>query len=194
MKTIKLQVIIIALLITTVCAANAGAQPSGLYLSHSDYLTHKLSYATEPANPGGNKLYIHEFIGHTMVTVISNGKKQFFEKSKLFGYHDGANNDYRFFDNKAYQIVDTTGFYIYSYEKLVQQGKGPKPTRVYFFSKKPGSEILSLTPENIAMAFPKNHKFRYMVDVEAKSDIKLDAYDNVASEYKIKELFNESLK
>jgi hypothetical protein len=33
-----------------------------------------------------------------------------------------------------------------------------------------------------------------MVEVEAKADIKLDAYDNASNEYKIKELYAESLK
>jgi hypothetical protein len=194
MKTNKIKVLITALLITAGYVTKANAQLCGLYLTYNDYLTHTLSYATEPANPKGNKIFIHEFVGHSTVTVITHGKKQVFEKSNLFGYHDAANHDYRFFDEKAYRIVDTSGFYIYSYEKLVQQGKGPKPTSVYYFSKKPGSEILSLTAENITMAFPKNHKFRYMVDVEAKTDMKLDAYDNAADEYKIKELFNDSLK
>lgn len=33
-----------------------------------------------------------------------------------------------------------------------------------------------------------------MVDAEFKSDLKLDAYDNITDEYKIKELYSESLK
>jgi hypothetical protein len=174
--------------------SNAQTHTAGLYLTYKDYLTHTLSYATEPGNSKANKIFIHEFLGQGKVTVINNGKKQIFPKNEIFGYHDSYNNDYRFFDNKAYQVVDTTGFYIYSYEKLIQQGKGPKAMAVYFFSKKATAEILLLTPENIAKAFPKNHKFRYMVEVEAKADIKLDAYDNLVNEYKIKELYAESLK
>jgi hypothetical protein len=193
MKTIKLPVIIIIITLAFIHQSQAQTQPGGLYLTYNDYLTHSLSYATEPGNPKGNKIFIHEFLGHNKVTVVSNGKKQVFSKNQLFGYHDN-NTDYRFYDNKAYQVVDTTGFYIYSYDKLIEQGKGPKPTTVYYFSTRADGKIIALTPENIAVAFPKNHKFRYMVDVESKSDIKLDAYDNTAAEYKIKELFTESLK
>ena len=87
-----------------------------------------------------------------------------------------------------------TSYLSYSCDKLIQQGKGLKPTKVYYFSKKTSEEILPLTSENIAKAFPKNPKFRYMVEVEAKADIKLDAYDNASNEYKIKELYAESLK
>ena len=171
----------------------AQKQSKGLYLTYNDYLNHKLSYSTDPGNPGKNIINIHEFIGQKSVTVISNGKKQVIPKSDLFGYHDHG-NDYRFYDNIAYQIIDTAGFCIYSFDKLVQQGKGPRPTRVYYFSKKTDTELLPLTAENIARAFPKNHKFRFMVEVEAKADLKLDAYDGVSNEYKIKELYTESLK
>ncbi len=171
--------------------SNAQKKSNGLYLTYTDYLNHKLSYSAD--NRAGSKIIIHEFIGQKDVTVIDGGKKQNIAKSELFGYRVN-NNDYRFYNDKAYQIVDTTGFYIYSYDKLIQQGKGPKPTRIYYFSKKTDTEILRLTPENIAKAFPKNQMFKYMVEVEAKSDIKLDAYDTQSDEYKIKELYSASLK
>jgi len=190
MKTFKLTMII-AIIMTfgLIQKSNAQKQSSGLYLTYNDYLNHKLSYTNSPIS-------IHEFFGGNYVTVISNGQKLQFEKNKIFGYHDNANNDYRFFNNKAYQIVDANGFCIYSHEKLVPQagGKGPKPTMVYYFSKKNDGEILPLAPEYIAKAFVDNTKFRYLVEVAYKSDIKLDAYDDLSHEYKIKELYAESLK
>jgi hypothetical protein len=180
---------IIAMTFGLVELSNAQKQSSGLYLTYNDYLSHKLSYTAD-----ANKLVLHEFIGISKITVISNGKKTTIPKSEIFGYRDSQGNDYRFSNNKSYQVIDTTAFYIYSYDKLTQQGKGLKPTKVYYFSKKTGDEILPLTSENIAKAFPKNPKFRYMVEVAAKADIKLDAYDNVSNEYKIKELYAESLR
>jgi hypothetical protein len=196
MKKFKLPVIIVIVLtFGSIQKSNAQKQLKGLYLTYNDYLNHKLSYSTGPNNSNKSIIYIHEFIGKSNVTVITNGKKQLIAKSEIFGYHDN-NHDYRFYDNLAYQIDDTTGFYIYSHEKLVSQtpGKGPKPTKVSYFSKKIDDQILPLTSENIAKAFPKNAKFRYMVEVAAKSDIELDAYDNGSDEYKIKELYTESLK
>jgi len=194
MKKFELPAIVLMLLtFGFIHTSNAQQQSSGLYLTYDDYLHHKLSYAADPPNLQGSKIYIHEFIGRNNITVISSGKKIILPKSSVFGYH-AYNNDYRFFDNKAYQIIDTAGFYIYSYDKLVQQGKGPKETRVYFFSKKDSREILALTPANIAAAFPKNNKFKYMVEVASKSDLKLDAYDTDLNEYRIKELYVESLK
>jgi hypothetical protein len=187
MKIVIFQAIaIITLTLGLVKTSNAQKQSGGLYLTYNDYANHKLSY---PAD----KIKINEFIGSKKVTVVSNGKKTVLSKDQLFGYHD-ANGDYRFHDGKGYQIVDTTGFYIYSYNKLVQQGKGPKPTKVYYFSKKSDDAILPLTPENIAAAFPKNIKFKNMVELASKSDVKLDAYDAQSNEYKIKELYSASLQ
>ena len=195
MKKFRLSVmIVITLTFGFILKSNAQKHSGGLYLTSGDYIQHKLSYTTDPANPNGNKINTHDFLEGKIVTVLSNGQTQDFEKSKIFGYRDNANNDYRFFDNKAYKIVDTNEFCIYSYDKLVQQGKGPKLTMVYYFSKKTSDEILALTPENVVKAFPNNTKFRYMVEVAYKSDIKLDAYDDLSHEYKIKELYAESLK
>src|SRR5580700_608411 len=131
MKTLNLSMIMLIITIGFSQQSNAQNQSSGLYLTLNDYQNHKLSYT-------GSPISIHEFLGGRYVTVISNGQKLQLEKSKIFGYHDNANNDYRFFNNKAYQIVDTPEFCIYSNEKLVPQasGKGPKPTMVYYFSKK----------------------------------------------------------
>ena len=180
-------IIVIILTFGFIQKSNAQKQTKGLYLTYADYLSHKLSYTGDP-------IATHEFLEGSNVTVVSNGQKHDFEKSKLFGYHDNANNDYRFYDNKAYQIIDTTEFCIYSYDKLIQQGKGPKPTKVYYFSKKTDSEILPLTPGNIAMAFPDNAKFRSMVEVAFKSAVNLNAYDDLTHEYEIKELYTASLK
>jgi hypothetical protein len=187
MKKFKLPVILIIIItFGFIKNVNAQKQSEGLYLTYSDYVNHQLSYTDA-------KIKKNEFVGSKNVTVVSNGKKTIIAKDQLFGYHD-ANGDYRYRDGKAYQIVDTTGFYIYSYDKLVQQGKGPKPTKVYYFSKKYDDAILPLTPENIAAAFPKNTKFKNMVELASRSDIKLDAYDAQSNEYKIKELYSESLQ
>jgi hypothetical protein len=191
MKKLKFPLILLFILTAGSVQHLFAQKQSGLYLTYNDYLNHKLSYTTDGTK---GRINIHEFIGMNNVTVTGNGKKQQIAKSSLFGYHDSNNNDYRFFGNKAYQIVDTTGFYIYSYDRLAQQGKGPKPMRTYYFSTKNSNAILPLTPENIAIAFPKNQRFRNMVEVESKADIRLDAYDNVSSEYKIKEIYAESLR
>jgi hypothetical protein len=185
MKTLKL-VIIMPLVAIFMLNSSAKGQSVGLYLTVRDYLDHKLSY-------GGDKIKINGLFGSGNVVLIHDGKKQVFAKSEIFGYRQD-NQDYRFYNNDAYKVLDPTGFYLYSTEKLVQQGKGPKPTTVYCFSKKAGDQILPLTPEYIAKEYPQNYKLKYMVEVASKADIDLDAYDKSSNMYKIKELYTESLK
>lgn len=180
-------IIVIIMTFGLIQKSNAQKQSSGLYLTYNDYLNHNLSYKSDPIS-------IHEFFGGNYVTVISNARKQEIEKNKIFGYRDNSGSDYRFFNNKTFQVIDTAEFCLYSTDKLLLQGKDPKPTKVYYFSKKTTGEILPLTPENIARVFADNAKFRYMVEVAYKSAIKLDAYDDLSHQYKIKELYTASLK
>ena len=168
--------------------SNAQNQSNGLYLTFNDYLHHKLSYGSVAK---GDKIAIHDFMEGKAITVTSNGTKQTFSKNEVFGYREN-NYDYRFQDNKAYQIIDTAGFYIYKHDKLTQQGKGPKPVSIEYFSNNANAKILLLTQQNVDMAFAANYKFRNMLQAEFKNDDQLNEYDASLNEYKIKELYTES--
>ena len=195
MKKHMLPIMLIAILaFGSANQSNAQTHAKGLYLTYSDYLGHKLSYTEDPSNSSGNKIALHEFFGSDKITVTSDGKKLSFDKEQIFGYRDANGNDYRFHDGEAYQIVDTKGFFIYSHDSLVQQGKGPKPTTGYYFSKTSSSPVLPLTFRNVVSAFPENPKFRYMAEVAATYNVKADAFDSSLNEYKIKELYIKSLK
>ncbi len=193
MKKFKLPVIIIIMTLGFIKNSPAQTHLSGLYLTYNDFIHHKLSYSSDSDNQK-NKIVLHEFFGGDKVTVTSNGKKQMLLKSQIFGYRDKHNHDYRFYGNKTYQIIDTAGFYLYSNEKLVQQGKGPKPTRAFYFSADVNASVLPLTEDYLATAFVKNNKFRYLVGAQFRSDDQLGAYDNLIHEFKIKELYMESTK
>jgi len=182
-------VIIMVLGFTT--KSNAQKQSNGLYLTYSDYVNHKLSYGSVVK---GDKIAIHDFLEGNTVTVISNGNKQTIAKNEVFGYREN-NHDYRFQDNKAYRIVDTTGgFYLYSHDKLTQQGKGPKLVSMVYFSTQADKGILLLTQENVDNAFAQNYKFKTLVQAEFKNDNDLTEYDNALNQYKIKELYTETIK
>lgn len=132
--------------------SNAQNKINGLYLTYNDYLNHKLSYAPEADSTKGDKINMHGFLEGARVTVISNGKKQVFAKNEIFGYSDNNGIGYRFYNKKACQVIDTTGFCVYSINTLVQQGKGFISVKVYYFSKKANFEMSSLSVENIAAA------------------------------------------
>lgn len=191
MNKFKLPVIIIIMTLGFIKNSPAQTQSSGLYLTYNDFVNHKLSYGSDEAHK--NKIVLHNFLEGSNVTLISNGKKQTFAKSEIFGYREN-NRDYRFQNNKAFEIVDTEGFYLYKHDKLVQGTKGLKPITTEYFSAKANAEILELTQQNIDKAFAANYKFRNMVQAEFKTDNDLNQYDNALNKYQIKEVFIESSK
>jgi len=186
----KLTLPLIILIVLTGMNQLAGAQTPnqirGLYLTYDDYVHHKLSYS-------GDKVNLHEFLGQGSIVIVSNGKKTILSKQQVYGYHNNG-ADYRYFNKVAYQVLDTRGFYLYSLDKLTQVGKGPKPVQALYFSTKADATILALTETSLERVFATNQKFRYLVEAQFKSDDDLATYDNTLNEYKVKELYQESLK
>jgi hypothetical protein len=103
---------------------------------------------------------------------------------------------YRHFGKGEYQILDTAEFYLYySYEQVEKvKGKSLVKTDEYFFSKTAESPIILLTAENLKKAFPDNLPFHYAIDAEFKRDQDLIAYDPYYKGYKLKYIYNRSLK
>jgi hypothetical protein len=165
----------------------------GLFLSKDDFLQHKLSYAGNCA-AGNTKIKLYELFGSSDVVLVLDGKKQTFSKDKVYGYRDCEEMDYRFFKKGAYRILDTTGFYLYSINKLVQGEKIARPQTVYYFSVDGNSPLETLTLENVKKVFAGNASFRYTLDAQFRSDKDLIAYDEQMKTYKIKYLYNQSTK
>ena len=190
MKTIKL-LITAFFAIVFVQSTFAGSQKIGLYLTAEDFLNHKLSYETDGSN--GTKIQLHVVFGSYKVVVIQDGKKQFFSKSEIFGYRKD-NQDFRYFNNSAYRIIDTQGFYIYGYCKLVPAGKGPKQAEFFYFSSKPNDEIKPLTMDNLQTSFSKDTRFLYAIEGFFRTDNELTSYDVNLKEYKLKYLYAQTLR
>jgi len=102
--------------------------------------------------------------------------------------------EYRQVGHRAYQVLDTTGFYLYSYNKLVQGEKIARPTTVYYFSVKANDPVQELTLMNLEKAFAENPRFRYALEAQFRSDKDLIAYDGLLKTYKIKYVYNQSSK
>jgi hypothetical protein len=190
MKTLKLTTVLIVLSLC-IQSAFARGQKVGLYLTLEDYLKHKLSYVADGSN--GTRIQLQNMFGGKNVVVIQDGKKQVFQKNEIFGYH-AEDQDFRYFNNIAYRIIDTGGFFIYTHSKLIQQGKGPKPVEQFYFSANPIGEIKSLTMDNLQSVFSKDTRFLYAVEGFFKSDEELPVYDTNLKEYKLKYLFAQTTK
>jgi hypothetical protein len=95
----------------------------------------------------------------------------------------------RIVGHSHYRILDTTGFYLYSIDKLVQGEKIARPQTVYYFSKKEDDAVQELTLANLEQAFAANTGFRYRLEALFRSDKELIAFDKTLDMYKIKYLY-----
>ena len=154
---------------------------SGIYLTEQDYKANKLSYVLT----GNDKIRLNEFLNGKNVTLIYQDKKIILPKSSTYGVHLN-NQDFRFFNNTSYKILDTAGFMLYSYQTLAQQGKGNKPVEQYAYSTTTTEPVLSLTIENLWKSFPKKEGFRFNLKNYFSAGAELAAYDHQSNQYKIK--------
>ncbi len=183
MKT-SIKVLFTAILIIQGLSLKA-QNTTGVYLNETDYKDHKLTYASTT-----NAIQLNEFFGGSSISVMSEGKKVNLNKNEIFGYRL-ANQDYRFYNNVAYKVIDTVGFTIYSREKLVQDTKGYKPATQYFFSVNGKQAVKELTIANLSASFPQATDFRYSLHNNFRSDADLISYDHIANQYKVKYLYLE---
>jgi hypothetical protein len=132
--------------------------------------------------------------GSSTGDLVYEGKKHVFSKSATYGYRNCDGQDYRFSGVAAYQIIDTAGFYLYNYNKLVQGEKISRPQTVFYFSVNANSPVVELTLENLERSFSQNTRFRYQLEAQFRSDKDLTAYDNMLKTYKIKYLYSQASK
>ena len=159
---------------------------AGIYLTAQDYKADKLSYIPE----AGTKLKLHEFLGGKRISITAGGKKIRLSKSSVFGYRDGG-KDYRFYQNEAYEVLDTAGFPLYVHTQLIPMGKGYMQIENYFYSTGTTAPVLNLTVANVYKSFPYQNDFRYSIRNYFHGDADLMAYDSVNREYQIKYLYFE---
>jgi hypothetical protein len=178
--------VLITIVTTSISGMSLRAQNvnKGIYLSENDYKTNKLSYVLK----GHDKLRLNEFLDGKKVSLIYEGKKITLSKNEIFGYRLN-NQDFRFYQNEAYRILDTAGFLLYSREKLAQSVKGPKPEEAYFYSVSGVQPVIALSIQNLWKSFPGQTSFRYSLQSNFSKDADLISYDKLSHQYKIKYLF-----
>ena len=190
MKTIKL---LLLLWIATVNMATAASQSApgkkGVYLSLEDFIGHHVSYE------GSKKIILNRFSGASNIRIIENDQAIKLEKDKLFGYRDSDGQDFRFFHNEGYKIIDHAGLFIYTAyaSSSVEKGKGWVKKDSYYFSAGGNGTIYPLTIENLKKAFPENLKFHDLLD-GLKSEADLAGYDEYRKMVKVNYLYKMSVK
>lgn len=168
---------------------------SGIYMTYSDYLAKKLNLEVNFTKEK-NKMRTHDFTKKTHFEVIHKGKKYSFQKNEIYGIRDSKGEDFRFFNNRKYQIADTGVVYIYKcIETILGNGKPwTKYVTNYYFSVKGNEEIIPLTLTNLKRIYSENYKLLNLIDEQFKSDTSLTAFDEIHKTFRINYLLSEIKK
>ncbi|RAI97863.1 hypothetical protein LX64_04913 [Chitinophaga skermanii] len=167
---------------TITISANAQSQQrSGLYLTVEDYVNARLSYKDAKINA--------DVAFQPKAIKVNGADKVSLDKHQVYGFKDDKGTSYRFFKEGTYTIVDTTHFDLYKRTVNIENGKERTRETVYYFSTKPGDDVLLLTKENLKKAFPTDEKFHVMLDMQFKNDKALQQFDKADKVYKVKQLY-----
>jgi len=192
MNILKLNIAVALIICLFTVKASSEELPDGIYTSATDFINRKMNYQLN-ADHRKDKLYINEFLNGAYIKIIAEGKERKLLKKDAFGYRY-AQQDYRFYKNNEYKIVDTAGFYLYTHRELVQSVKGYELHNIYYFSKTASAPILPLTLKNMEAVYPQNTKLRYLIEGQFSTDTALSQFDTVLNTYKIKYIYLQGLK
>ena len=186
----KKQILILLLLVLSL---DTDGRSNGIYKTFSDYKNNTLTYESE-CPKGKTKIHIHDFFWNmATIKVVGDGKKYTLKKDELYGYRDCNNNVYRFYNNMEYRITEAGNIYIYIQKENTAQNKNNKVVDVYYFSKGPDGEILSLTLDNLKKAYKSNDIFLDLLD-KFFSAGDVCVYDAVHSTFKVNYVFSKTIK
>ena len=196
MKSRRISLLLATVLVITTLSASVVPTKEpvcGIYQTASDFAQKKLVHSIYSVDKK-NHLALHTMFFSAKIDVVDAGVKTSYLRSEIYGYKDNG-LDYRIAGDNALAIVDATSFVLYSNVKVTRDMKGRDTKEmVYYFSKDVNSEVKALTKDNLKAAFADNSRFRYYLDAFFKSDKDLIAFDAQANEYKIKFIYESSLK
>ncbi len=179
----RYSVTIVLLLIGFYASAQAG-----LYLKADDYVNGSLTH--EQGDFEKHKIRADIPFNKYVVKVVDGGESHKYFKWDLYGFRNKKNESFRFYNEKAYRIVDTTSFPVYAREENIVRGKEKTRETRYYLIKGAESHIVHLTINNLKRAFP-NREFHDLLDLQFRHNRELMRYDAFHQEYKIKSIFNK---
>lgn len=188
---IKLITVSLAMLIAT--SGFSQKDSSGIYFTANDYLKHKLSFAIN-CKTEKHKIKSDMIFRSKEISIKHADSTYTYPKDSVYGikYCDGS--IVRIFNTSEYPLINPDEkVMIY---KIVSGtgGKGSPIITRYYFSKDAKAKIQELTIYNVKAAFPDNHKFHDLIDMEFHSDDELAQYDNFHKIMKINRVLQNSLE
>jgi hypothetical protein len=187
-----LSVIAIIILIMQSSLGSSQNDSSGIYFTAKDFANHKLSFAinckTEKHTIKADMLFDSKEI-----SIKHNDIVYKYPKDSVYAikYCDGTTT--RIYDNSEFPLINPYET-IMIYKVTSIGTKGASSTTKYYFSKDAKSKIEELTIHNIKAAFPDNHKFHDLIDLQFHNDNELAAYDEFHKIMKINRILNNSME
>jgi hypothetical protein len=182
MKAIN--ILILLLFITNYVTAQ------GIYRNASDF---KQRYYWIKSNTNEKfKVYPHKHFRSNEIKVVCGDTVFHIAKKDIYGYTDKEGNQYRFFNNQQYKIINPTENVLLYSKQILAGPKGNTPTLIYFFSKDADSPISELSILNVKNTFRENTQLVEKLDLHFKNDLDLIQYDAYYKAYKINHLINTS--
>ena len=180
-------VFLFIILMSSFAGKDSSESKSGIYLTENDYINHRISYA------GADKIMLNKFTAGDNVKIIINGESKKIAKKDIYGFHSSDNNDFRFYKNELYQIVESEKLFVYkNYATTsLQGGKGSIKQEFFYYSLKGNEPLIPLTISNLRKSFSNNIKFQELLDT-VKSDEELTYYVTYMQQLKVEYLFKKS--
>jgi hypothetical protein len=160
---------------------------AGVYKTSDDFINRTLSHAGK-----NTKLKTHDTFHKELFVVKYHDSTFSYLKKDLFGYRTKDGQNFRFFENRNYPILNPTEpILIY----VVSSGTGMRNspfTEQYYFSRTASSNILPLSLKTLEIEFADNLEFTKLLSVYFKPNDSLSEYDRLHHIYKINRLFELS--
>ena len=162
----------------------------GIYRNASDF---KQRYYWIKSNTNEKfKVYPHKHFHTNEIKVVCGDSIFNIAKADIYGYTDKEGNQYRFFNNQQYKIINPTENVLLYSKQVLGGPKGNTPTLTYFFSKDAASPLSELSILNVKNTFRENPQLIEKFDLHFKNDIDLIQYDAYNKSYRINHLINTS--
>lgn len=189
MNTLKTTVALVLFLISL----NSSAQKiTGLYKDQHDFVSNKLTHQ-EACDAKNNYIMADEVFSSSKILIKEDGKKMKELKKDYFGYVNCKGVTYKFYDGQNCEMLDTAGFDLYKRIYLAG-GKGYRKITKYYFSKDSNDALQPFTMQNLSNSFHSNDKFIYALETSFHNDAELTEYVTYLKSFKVKYIFNETIK
>ena len=162
---------------------------SGIYLTANDYMAHKLSFSIN-CKTQKHKIRAEKIIHSKEITIKHGDSTYTYPKDSVYAILNCGGSITRIYNNSSYPLINPNEK-IWVYRVYSRSGKISYIK--YFFSINPKDKIQELTIYNLKNAFPENHKFHDLVDIEFQGDDELMMYDNFHKIRKINRVLQNSL-